>query len=348
MPDDRPRDTESMTSARTCASVHAIGGDRLRSSRDRACRRDPCRRAGHTDAFGDAEAAARGVRPADHRLAGGGGAGGRRRARWSWSRARSGRSMRSLDGQVTVAVQQEPRGTADAVKAAAAYIDPADTVIVLNGDHPLVTAETLEGLARGARPFGRGGDAGHRGARGPERVRTGGAGAGRHGRAGGRDQGARRRDGARAADPRDQHGHLRLRGRGADRGAGRGAERQRAGRAVPARRAADHARARAERDGPRDRRRERARRQRPGGAGEGQGGGAAADPRAPHAGRGDDRRPGDHRDRRRRADRPGHRDRPVHEPARRHRDRRRRHRSARCRRSSTPGSATRRRSSTPT
>jgi bifunctional UDP-N-acetylglucosamine pyrophosphorylase/glucosamine-1-phosphate N-acetyltransferase len=53
-----------------------------------------------------------------------------------------------LDGQVTVAVQHEPRGTADAVKAAAGHIDPDDTVIVMNGDHPLVRAETLAGLAR--------------------------------------------------------------------------------------------------------------------------------------------------------------------------------------------------------
>ncbi len=52
----------------------------------------------------------------------------------------------SLDGEVTVAVQREPRGTADAVKAASAYIGPDDTVIVLNGDHPLVRAETLIGL----------------------------------------------------------------------------------------------------------------------------------------------------------------------------------------------------------
>jgi bifunctional UDP-N-acetylglucosamine pyrophosphorylase / glucosamine-1-phosphate N-acetyltransferase len=54
----------------------------------------------------------------------------------------------SLDGEVTVAVQQEPRGTADAVKAAAAHIGPGDTVIVLNGDHPLITADTLAGLAQ--------------------------------------------------------------------------------------------------------------------------------------------------------------------------------------------------------
>jgi bifunctional UDP-N-acetylglucosamine pyrophosphorylase/glucosamine-1-phosphate N-acetyltransferase len=52
-----------------------------------------------------------------------------------------------LDGEVTVAVQKEARGTADAVKAAAAHIDPDGTVIVLNGDHPLITSETLTGLA---------------------------------------------------------------------------------------------------------------------------------------------------------------------------------------------------------
>ena len=53
----------------------------------------------------------------------------------------------TLDGQVTVAVQAQPRGTADAVKAAAEHIAPDGTVIVLNGDHPLITPETLRGLA---------------------------------------------------------------------------------------------------------------------------------------------------------------------------------------------------------
>jgi bifunctional UDP-N-acetylglucosamine pyrophosphorylase / glucosamine-1-phosphate N-acetyltransferase len=53
----------------------------------------------------------------------------------------------ALDGEVTVAVQEVPRGTADAVKAAAPHIDPDGTVIVLNGDHPLITADTLTGLA---------------------------------------------------------------------------------------------------------------------------------------------------------------------------------------------------------
>ena len=53
----------------------------------------------------------------------------------------------SLDGEVLTAVQENPLGTADAVKAAAAHIDPDGTIIVMNGDHPLVRAETLAGLA---------------------------------------------------------------------------------------------------------------------------------------------------------------------------------------------------------
>ena len=53
-----------------------------------------------------------------------------------------------LDGQVVVAIQERPRGTADAVRAAGAHIDPASTVIVLAGDVPLVGAEMLRGLAQ--------------------------------------------------------------------------------------------------------------------------------------------------------------------------------------------------------
>jgi len=51
-----------------------------------------------------------------------------------------------LNGDVEFAVQQEARGTADAVRAAAAQIDGADTVVVLNGDHPLITPETVQEL----------------------------------------------------------------------------------------------------------------------------------------------------------------------------------------------------------
>jgi bifunctional UDP-N-acetylglucosamine pyrophosphorylase/glucosamine-1-phosphate N-acetyltransferase len=54
----------------------------------------------------------------------------------------------ALDRAAEFVVQEQPRGTADAVRAAAAQIDGAGTVIVLNGDHPLVTARTIEELAR--------------------------------------------------------------------------------------------------------------------------------------------------------------------------------------------------------
>jgi bifunctional UDP-N-acetylglucosamine pyrophosphorylase / glucosamine-1-phosphate N-acetyltransferase len=52
----------------------------------------------------------------------------------------------AFDGLVTFTVQPEPRGTADAVMAAAAEIDPAATVIVLAGDVPLIRAQTLKAL----------------------------------------------------------------------------------------------------------------------------------------------------------------------------------------------------------
>jgi bifunctional UDP-N-acetylglucosamine pyrophosphorylase/glucosamine-1-phosphate N-acetyltransferase len=53
-----------------------------------------------------------------------------------------------LDGAATIAVQDEQRGTADAVRAAAEHIDGADTVIVLNGDAPLISSATISALAR--------------------------------------------------------------------------------------------------------------------------------------------------------------------------------------------------------
>ena len=57
------------------------------------------------------------------------------------------RLREALDESVIVAVQEQPRGTADAVRAAAAQIDPDATVIVLNGDVPLIGAELVRGLA---------------------------------------------------------------------------------------------------------------------------------------------------------------------------------------------------------
>jgi len=53
----------------------------------------------------------------------------------------------SLDQQVEYAVQERPLGTADAVKAAASQIEPDSTAIVLYGDVPLITADTLRALA---------------------------------------------------------------------------------------------------------------------------------------------------------------------------------------------------------
>jgi bifunctional UDP-N-acetylglucosamine pyrophosphorylase/glucosamine-1-phosphate N-acetyltransferase len=54
----------------------------------------------------------------------------------------------SLDGRATIAVQHEPLGTADAVRAAAGQLGGDGTVIVLNGDAPLIRPETIAGLAQ--------------------------------------------------------------------------------------------------------------------------------------------------------------------------------------------------------
>jgi bifunctional UDP-N-acetylglucosamine pyrophosphorylase / glucosamine-1-phosphate N-acetyltransferase len=52
-----------------------------------------------------------------------------------------------LDGDAELAIQERQQGTADAVKAAAPYIAPDATVIVLNGDVPLIRPETIRELA---------------------------------------------------------------------------------------------------------------------------------------------------------------------------------------------------------
>jgi bifunctional UDP-N-acetylglucosamine pyrophosphorylase / glucosamine-1-phosphate N-acetyltransferase len=54
----------------------------------------------------------------------------------------------ALDGSALIAVQQQPLGTADAVRAAAAHFTPGSPVLVLNGDVPLIRPQTLRGLAR--------------------------------------------------------------------------------------------------------------------------------------------------------------------------------------------------------
>jgi bifunctional UDP-N-acetylglucosamine pyrophosphorylase / glucosamine-1-phosphate N-acetyltransferase len=52
----------------------------------------------------------------------------------------------ALNGTVTLAVQERPLGTADAVRSAVAQIAGEDTVVVLNGDAPLITPESLRAM----------------------------------------------------------------------------------------------------------------------------------------------------------------------------------------------------------
>jgi bifunctional UDP-N-acetylglucosamine pyrophosphorylase/glucosamine-1-phosphate N-acetyltransferase len=51
-----------------------------------------------------------------------------------------------LPDGVLVAIQEEPKGTGDAVAAAAEHIGQDETVVVLSGDVPLITADSLNGL----------------------------------------------------------------------------------------------------------------------------------------------------------------------------------------------------------
>jgi bifunctional UDP-N-acetylglucosamine pyrophosphorylase / glucosamine-1-phosphate N-acetyltransferase len=53
-----------------------------------------------------------------------------------------------LPDGATLAVQQDARGTGDAVLAAVGEIAPGDAVVVINGDVPLITAETIAALAK--------------------------------------------------------------------------------------------------------------------------------------------------------------------------------------------------------
>jgi bifunctional UDP-N-acetylglucosamine pyrophosphorylase/glucosamine-1-phosphate N-acetyltransferase len=54
-----------------------------------------------------------------------------------------------LPAGVLTAIQQEPRGTGDAVAAARDHLAPGHTVVVINGDVPLLTAAALQGLVEG-------------------------------------------------------------------------------------------------------------------------------------------------------------------------------------------------------
>jgi bifunctional UDP-N-acetylglucosamine pyrophosphorylase / glucosamine-1-phosphate N-acetyltransferase len=59
-----------------------------------------------------------------------------------------------LNGQVSVAVQERPLGTGDAVRSAIDQIGGGDTVVVVNGDAPLITPESLRALVDSHRSSG--------------------------------------------------------------------------------------------------------------------------------------------------------------------------------------------------
>ena len=52
-----------------------------------------------------------------------------------------------LDDDMVVAIQERPLGTGDAVRAATEHFADGGTVLVINGDAPLIRPETLSGLA---------------------------------------------------------------------------------------------------------------------------------------------------------------------------------------------------------
>jgi bifunctional UDP-N-acetylglucosamine pyrophosphorylase/glucosamine-1-phosphate N-acetyltransferase len=51
-----------------------------------------------------------------------------------------------LDADVTLAIQQQPRGTADAARAGVEGLAAGSTVVVLNGDAPLLSADAIRSL----------------------------------------------------------------------------------------------------------------------------------------------------------------------------------------------------------
>ena len=200
----------------------------------RAHRRHPRRRRGNAHAFRAAEGPAPAVRAAADPVAGGRRAGGRRRegrrgrqpeAAARGPAARGRRASRSRSSRTGPATRSPPPARTST---------PTRTVVVINGDVPLITAEAIDGARR-------------------RRTRTSGA-AGtmatmelddpraygrvirderRQRRAGRRGQGRRGRRDARAArDPRGQHRHLRVRRRRLLAALGRARHRQRPGRAA--------------------------------------------------------------------------------------------------------------------
>ncbi len=117
----------------------------------------------------------------------------------------------ALPPEVEIAEQHEGEGTAAAVLAARRQIESAAALVVLSGDHPLVSPALVEGLLVTQARERAGSDAAdHRPAR-PDRIRTHRAGARRLRRADRRDQVDRRRPDRGARHAGDQHRQLRVR-----------------------------------------------------------------------------------------------------------------------------------------
>ena len=287
---------------------------------DRARRRHPCRGAGHSHALRGAEAAAPAVRTADHRLAGRGRAGGRRRQgrRRRFARAQArGRSRPSSTATSRWRSKSARSGPPMPSRRRRRRSAPTDTVVVINGDVPLITAATIRALVD---------DHEHTGAAGTiaTMVLDDPAGYGRVVRA--PDGTVEKVVETKApGDATELELHIREVNTGVfafDGGALTAALGEvRANNSqgelylpdvLPILR--EHERTVMAHE--LDRSDRAAADQRPPPARRGHRGRPAPDPGAPHARRGDDRQPGRDRDRRRGRDRPGHGDRALHKPAR--------------------------------
>jgi bifunctional UDP-N-acetylglucosamine pyrophosphorylase/glucosamine-1-phosphate N-acetyltransferase len=60
----------------------------------------------------------------------------------------------ALDDDIVIVVQEQALGTADALRAAQSHIDPDACIVVLNGDVPLVTPDTVAALAQAQQDTG--------------------------------------------------------------------------------------------------------------------------------------------------------------------------------------------------
>ena len=228
-----------------------------------------------------------------------------------------------LPEDVEVAIQREPRGTGDAVLAAADLIDRVRAGARRQRRHAADHGRGDRRAGRRPRPRPRRGDDRQHGARRPDRLRPRDPQRRRRRRARGRDQGRGRRDRARSS-PSARSTPACTCSTAASCSPRWPSSTPTTPRAsCTCRACCPSSRPRAGRPGASARRRRsRARRQRPRRPRPRHPPRPAAHPRGAPARRRDDRRPREHADRRHRRDRRGHDDPAIHVPARRDPDRR--------------------------